>query len=422
MAISPVSNNQKGFTFAGESSKTYGVYITDGAFYDAPGRDGEMIEIPGRNGSYFLNKGRFKNIEVVYKAAIGATNEADFRDGIAAVRSWLCSKSGYQRLEDDFNTGEYRLAVFKDGAEVKNIDQKTGTFDIVFDCKPQRFLKSGETPVIVANGGSLTNPTLFEAHPLISCTVTDDGTLSVGDTDIEFNPSPLGVLTVLEQYQVQSVNSTERAVYMGFLTTAFKTGDTITIAKGIAITAESSYNGVEGKSTPTASGDGSPYVSSIHVDPNTFIFTIVTANALTFTCGTASTKTITGTAQVRYKTDPASATLTTTMTVTVSIEYDGASTIVTRITMPEITGAASRNSEVKMTAMTVNSTKSSFEGTVYLDTDIGEAYTIDGDEIASVNDFVYFGAELPTLPAGETAVAFDNTISDVTITPRWWEV
>lgn len=421
MAINPVSNNQKGFTFAGESSKTYGVYITDGAFYDAPDRDGEMIEIPGRNGAYFLDNGRFKNIEVTYRAAMGASNEADFRDGMAAVRAWLCSNNGYQRLEDEFNPDEYRLAVFKDGTEIMNVDQKTGTFDIVFDCKPQRFLKSGETAVSVSNEDILTNPTLFESHPLIACQISDAGTLIVGDTTIVFSPAPIGALTLLNSYQLQMINSAERVISKSFLSTAYKSGDTITIAKGVTITAESTYPGVEGSGTMIVSGDGRPSITR-NVTYDRFAFTITTHNAMTFTAGTASTRTITGTAQVPYKTDPASAIMFATMTVTLSLEYDGANTILTRLTMPEIQDAIGRNAQAQTATVTVNSSKSSFEGDVYIDTEIGEAYTRSGETIASVNDFVYFGADLPTLQSGATSITYDDTISNVSITPRWWEV
>ena len=48
--------------FDGQSSGTYGVYITGEAVYNAPARDVEMVTIPGRNGQLALDKGRFENI------------------------------------------------------------------------------------------------------------------------------------------------------------------------------------------------------------------------------------------------------------------------------------------------------------------------------------------------------------------------
>ena len=84
MAIAPTGDIFKTLEFDGESSKSYGVYITGEAVYNAPEKDVEMISIPGRNGSFALDKGRFENIEVTYPAGIFATNEFDFATAVRA--------------------------------------------------------------------------------------------------------------------------------------------------------------------------------------------------------------------------------------------------------------------------------------------------------------------------------------------------
>lgn len=158
MAVKPTPNNSlyKGLVFDGVDSRDYGIYITGEAVFNSPERDVEMIEIPGRNGAYALDKGRFSNIEVSYPAGIFGDTEADFRQGISAFRNALASRKGYKRLEDDYNPDEYRMAVYKSGLEVTPTALKAGEFAITFDCKPQRFLKSGETAVTI--GGDVTNP------------------------------------------------------------------------------------------------------------------------------------------------------------------------------------------------------------------------------------------------------------------------
>lgn len=157
MAIKPTPNNNlfKSLVFDGVDSRDYGIYITGDAVFNSPERDVEMIEIPGRNGAYALDKGRFSNIEVSYPAGIAGDTEEDFRKGISAFRNALASRKGYKRLEDDYNPDEYRMAVYKSGLEVTPKALKAGEFTITFDCKPQRFLKSGETAVTI--GGSVTN-------------------------------------------------------------------------------------------------------------------------------------------------------------------------------------------------------------------------------------------------------------------------
>lgn len=149
MAIVPTGAIYKSLVFDGESSRDYGIYITGQAVYNAPERDVEMINIPGRNGSFALDKGRFQNIEVTYPAGIFADNEADFAQGISDFRNFLCSRNGYVRLTDDYNPDEYRMAVYKSGLDVSPAQLKAGEFQIVFDCKPQRYLTSGEEPVTI---------------------------------------------------------------------------------------------------------------------------------------------------------------------------------------------------------------------------------------------------------------------------------
>ena len=192
MGIAPY----KTFTFDGESSADYGVYITGEGVFNAPERAVEMVDIPGRNGSYALDQGRFSNIEVTYTAGMVDDSETDFADRLADVRNWLCSKKGYVRLEDEYNPDEYRMAVYSSGISVEHVDLKTGEFEISFDCKPQRWLKSGETATAVANNGTLTNPTLFDAEPLLE--VKGYGGIEFNGYDIEIISETLGHITLVD--------------------------------------------------------------------------------------------------------------------------------------------------------------------------------------------------------------------------------
>ena len=150
--------------FGGIKSSDYGVYISGEGVFNAPEKDVEIIDIPGRDGAYILDHGNYKNIQVTYPAF---NQEASMEEFIAAIdnfRNAISSLSGYQRLTDSFHPDEYRMAAFVSGLEVKPIlyNDSTARITIAFNCKPQRFLTSGETPVSVASGGTITNPTLFD--------------------------------------------------------------------------------------------------------------------------------------------------------------------------------------------------------------------------------------------------------------------
>lgn len=165
-------------TFDGKALSDFGVFLGGDGAFNSPARIGEMVHIPGRNGSLWMDENCFENIEVKYPAFIGTPEETDFASKLMEVRSWLASREGYCRLEDTYHEDEYRLAVFKAAVETDPVHYtRAGKFDILFDAKPQRFLKSGDDAVIFESNGTITNPTLFESLPIIA--VTGNGRINV---------------------------------------------------------------------------------------------------------------------------------------------------------------------------------------------------------------------------------------------------
>lgn len=159
--------------YAGQDLKDFGVYISGSGTFDAPERDVKSIVIPGRNGELTLDNGRYKNIKVKYPAFI----YKEFAQNAEGLREWLLSQSGYQRLEDTYNPDEYRMARYSGGFNVKPLDELVaGNFDLVFDCMPQRWLKSGEDYIDVVNGDQVLNPTLMTALPLLYVGISGSGT------------------------------------------------------------------------------------------------------------------------------------------------------------------------------------------------------------------------------------------------------
>ena len=170
----------KSFTFDGINSLDHGIFITGSAVYDAPERAVEMITVPGRSGAIVLDQGRFENIEVTYKAGCFGARQADFADKVRLFRNALASRYNYKVLTDEYNPDEYRLGLYKSGLSVDPVQYgRAGEFDIVFECKPQRWLVSGTTEIAVTSGDELVNPTEFDSQPLIVFDGT--GTLGIGE-------------------------------------------------------------------------------------------------------------------------------------------------------------------------------------------------------------------------------------------------
>lgn len=151
-------------TFDGISSKDFGVYINGNQTYNAPARSREVINVPGRNGALLIDNGRYENVDLTYHAFI----YRDFSTNIEGLRNYLLSKTTYKRLEDTYHPKEFRMGIYKGDFKSDVVEWlEAGEFDLLFDCKPQRFLKSGEVVTEFAGNGHILNETDQIAKPLL---------------------------------------------------------------------------------------------------------------------------------------------------------------------------------------------------------------------------------------------------------------
>lgn len=419
MAVAPTGNIFKALSFDNVSSRTYGVYITGEAVYNAPGRDVEMVEIPGRNGSFALDKGRFQNIEVSYPAGIFADNETDFAEAISDFRNFLCSRNGYVRLTDEYNPNEYRMAIYKSGLEVSPAQLKAGEFNIVFDCKPQRWLTSGETAVTVANNGTLTNPTLFDSSPLLA--VTGYGTIGFNGYEIELDNAVLGEIVL---YGGETYKTKYNAKQLVINTTNLNANDTIYVQGDLIISEDLTPTGASHTKIGFNSVTSSTNVKSAYGTESGTLkvsFTIVPDLSAGFVYGTAST--ITSSATYSYRLIGSSTNYSET--VSVSVAYNGANTITITTTRTGTLPTNIKRSDSYSTTLPPvygYSTKSLLGNPTYIDCDLGEAYRIDGNTITSLNQHIDLGSDLPKLASGTNTFTKSNTVTQLKVTPRWWKV
>lgn len=152
------------FVFNGVASSDFGLIVSGYGTYAEPARDVTMLSVAGHDGDLTLDNGRFTNVDITYKALI----YKDFDENFKNFTSFMYNQKGYKRLEDNLHPNEYRLGVFKSAIK-PNIkgDYVAGSFEVTFNCKPQRFLKSGEEIIDLTDGGGLYNETQFAAKPLI---------------------------------------------------------------------------------------------------------------------------------------------------------------------------------------------------------------------------------------------------------------
>lgn len=182
-------------TWNGHDSTEFGAYVSGTNAHNAAEADMTAYQIPGRNGDLVISNNRYKNIVVTYPAFIPHSLSGNEQ----ALRNWLRSSNGYERLDDTYDTTHFRLARTIGELVFDPARPNAANFEIAFDCMPQRFLLSGEDEERPDDNGDLEldNPTQFYARPII---VTED----IGNgTEIEFSNIATGkvwTLTATDDY------------------------------------------------------------------------------------------------------------------------------------------------------------------------------------------------------------------------------
>lgn len=421
-----------GLTFGGINSLDYGIYISGEAVFNAPARDVEMLQIPGRNGDLVLDHGRFENVEVSYPAGTFGDDQTDFREKLSDFRNAILSQVGYQRLTDTYHPDEYRMGVYASGLEVAPVHYNTaGEFVLTFNCKPQRWLTSGEDSVAIADGGTLDNPTLFESEPLIK--YDGYGTIEFNGYTIETDNVYLGDVVLAENETVASYSSFTVDV------SSLNVGDAITInASASGLTIVFTVNQPRGLPTVSSSSItdtnalcSTAYSGRTKLGETTSRFTYTTNyEPFDIVVGTSSSVTNTANMTVNIAATTNYSAYSFTVQSSQTVSYDASTqklTVSQTITFGGSPPAAvniNSSGSGKMTYDSIigHSTIPIDTETKYIDCEIGEVYTIRNGELVPMNDLVALGSDLPRLISGTNTFNYDNTITNFEITPRWWKV
>lgn len=143
----------------------------------------EKIQIPGRNGTLIFDTGAFENRKA--KARCFALSLDNVINKINEINRFLLSAKGYRRLETPEDSAHFMLAKVSNSAKISQRMLKLAQFEIEFDCKPQRFFKSGEAEITVRSGDTLSNPYGFPASPLLQIDGAGSGSITIGEKTIQ---------------------------------------------------------------------------------------------------------------------------------------------------------------------------------------------------------------------------------------------
>lgn len=180
-------------TFNGHSTAEHNIYVWSSPNYELPEKDQQVYHVPGRSGDLIVDYGSWKNVQRSYTLSLGtldtptplsnywapAVQPDSFPVLARRLSDWLNSAhaDGYARLEDSYDPDVYRMAQFKGSAEITNVLDRAAHVSITFDCKPQRFLKSGETAITLSGSTTIPNATLYDANPTFLVRGNSSGTI-----------------------------------------------------------------------------------------------------------------------------------------------------------------------------------------------------------------------------------------------------
>lgn len=173
-------------TFNGQSFADFETFWDGSQLFGTPEKQVEFFEVPGRSGDLSITQNRFKNKSV----SINCFIRQDFVKNHSNLMNYLLSQEGYGRLESSKEPDIYREAQY-----VADLEPQTGaflhygTFTLTFNCKPQKWLKSGEKAIEIDSSDIVINPTLFDAKPLIEVTGTGRIVINNSVLDLAQNTS-----------------------------------------------------------------------------------------------------------------------------------------------------------------------------------------------------------------------------------------
>ena len=428
---------RQSITFGGVNSADFDLYIGGEGTFNAPKRAVEVVEVPGRNGAIVIDKGHFENIEVSYTVINQEQDLATFSQKLAGFRNALGALRGYQRLSDTFHPDEFREALFVDDFEVKPIDYATASeFTIKFNCKPQRYLVSGETPVVVADGDTLTNPTLFEAEPLLA--IKGSGLVKFNGYEINIVNPLRGEVTIVEPQIYTYVDGRgpghEYPEEESDPAAVANVDDDITINSatffwilylnddyedGLLRTVTVTDSGALGGTTTIMARAARELKMRTVLDPIT-LETWPVNGGVTYTHEVSL--------NVTYNQNGTTQTVTLVNTFNILSVYSSYRGNKLFNEYYDEQGASSywplgmMVTSLSTTGTTVDSTVYLLGDPTYLDCELGEAYKIENGEIISLNQHIDMGSRLPRLVSGDTEFELTGSITECKVTPRWWKL
>ena len=169
------------FFLDGIDAKTIGINLQSPVSFSDAVPVFEAQTISGRNGDLVHYTGSYENRSGVASCFCLQEN---VEKAISDAGRFLMGKFGYRRLETSDDPDHFWMARVENSPQIAMRLRTLAPFEIGFDCKPQRFLKSGESAISFASSGTIENPYGQTAKPLVTIYGQGDGVFTIGEYSV----------------------------------------------------------------------------------------------------------------------------------------------------------------------------------------------------------------------------------------------
>ena len=166
------------FYLDGVDARSVGIQLQKPVSFSEAVPISDVQTIPGRNGDLIFETGSYENRS---GSASCFCLQEDVEKAISSAGRFLMGKKGYRRLETSDDPDHYWMARVENSPQIAMRLRTLAPFEIGFDCKPQRFLKSGENSISFDGNGTIENVYGQNSMPLITVYGNGDGVLTIGN-------------------------------------------------------------------------------------------------------------------------------------------------------------------------------------------------------------------------------------------------
>lgn len=180
------------FSFAGQDSRDYGIWITSKKVYGGGAADVTQQSISGRNGDLLIPNKRRKNHSVSYGIYLRTPGGYTLSEASMRVRCWLYRSTQYQKLFDSYQPEFYRWAAYLEEFALEDSGIRDATGTLTFTAKPGLHYVTGDWPVSGTGTIRLINPSPEPALPVIRIPAVSGVTTILVQNDVGSFSYPFG--------------------------------------------------------------------------------------------------------------------------------------------------------------------------------------------------------------------------------------